>query len=138
VRASIVDTSGDGTCRACESESRNANAEVNAVNADVDAMHRAADATDVLRRLQRRVAAGDGGVRVPVGTDGSGQCVGAGVAAGRAAGGGGNALGQKSASDEPEPVQPSAVWYEPSESNVSAEHGVGGAPDDGRGREKWR
>jgi hypothetical protein len=96
----------------------------------------AADATDVLRP-QRGVAAGDGGVRVPAGTDGSG-CVGAGFAAGRAAGGVGNALGLKSASNEPEPVKPSAVWDESSESNVSAEHGVGGAPDDGRGGEKWR
>jgi hypothetical protein len=71
---------------------------------------------------------------VPVGTDGSS----AGFAAGCAAGGVGNALGLKSASDEPEPVKPSAVWYEPSESTVSAEPGVGGAPDDGHGRERWR
>jgi hypothetical protein len=106
------------------------------VDADVDAMDWALEATDMLCP-QRGVAGGDGGVRVPVGPDGSG-CVGASFAAGRAAGGVGNALGLKSASHEPEPVKPSAVWYEPSESNVYAEPGVGGAPDDGRGREKLR
>jgi hypothetical protein len=133
VRESVVEMSGNGTRGACESESRNAKDEV---DADVDAMDWAADATDVLRP-QRGVAAGDEGVRVPAGTDGSG-CVGAGFAAGRAAGDAGNTLGLKSASGEREPVKTCAVWDEPSGSTVSAEPGVGGAPDDGRGREKWR
>jgi hypothetical protein len=133
VRASVVGTSGDGTRGACWSESRNAK---DKVDADVDAIDWAADATNVLRP-QRGVAAGDGGVRVPAGPDGSG-CVGAGFAAGCAAGGAGSALVRKSALGEPERVKPSAVWDEPSGSNVSAEPGVGGPPNDGRGREKWR
>jgi hypothetical protein len=74
----------------------------------------------------RGVAPGDEGVGVPVGGDGSG-CVGAGFAAGRAAGDAGNALGLKSASDEPEPVEPSVVWYEPSEPNEPAGRGLAGA-----------
>jgi hypothetical protein len=129
VRESVFEMSGDGTRGACGSDSRNVK---NEVDADVDAMDWAANATDVLRP-QRKIVPGDGGVRVPVGTDGSG-CVGAGFTAGRAAAGAWNALGLKSASDEAKPVKPSAVWDERKESNVSAEHAVGGAPDDGRGR----
>jgi hypothetical protein len=61
VRASIFDTSGDGTRGACGSESRNA---IDDVDADVDtrdAVERVVGAMEALC-LRRGVALGDGGV----------------------------------------------------------------------------
>jgi hypothetical protein len=73
---------------------------------------------------------GDVGVAMLVETNGRG-CVAARFAAGLAAGGVGKTIWGRSASGEPEPVEPSAVWYGPSETSVPAELGVGGMPSDG-------
>jgi hypothetical protein len=133
IRASIFDTSGDRPRRACGSESRKANDEA---DADVDATGAVEHVVDAMKALRPRpvVATGNGGVEVAmlVGTDGRG-CVGARFGAGLVAGGAGKAPGLRSASGEPEPVEPSAVWYGPSETGVPAELAVGGMPCDGAG-----
>jgi hypothetical protein len=133
VRASIFDTSEDGTRGACGSESRKAIGEAGA-DADVDvtgAVELAVNAI-IASRPRREVAPGYGGVGVAilVGTHGSG-CIDARFAAGLAAGSAGRAFGLRSASGEPEPVEPSAVWYGPSETSAPAELGVGGMTSDG-------
>jgi hypothetical protein len=135
VRASIFDTSGDGTRGVCRSKSRKANDEADADVDGMDAVERVVDAMDTLRS-RRGVAPGYGGVAVAVlnEADGSGR-IAARSTGGRAAGGAGKALGLRSASGEPETVEPSAVWYGPSETSVpAAELGVGEMPGDGEGR----
>jgi hypothetical protein len=128
VRASIFDTSGDGTRGACGSESRKVNDEAEGDVDATEAVERVVDAMDALRP-RRGVMLEDGGVGVSmlVGTDGRG-CIVAGFAAGLAAGGAGKARGPRSAETEPEPVEPSAGCYGLSETWVLAELGVGGVP----------
>jgi hypothetical protein len=129
----MIRTSGNGTRGACESEWRNAQENVDADVDGTETVNRVVDAMDALRS-RRVVVPGDGGVGVNmlVRTDGGG-CIAARFAAGFAAGDAGKALGLRNASGELKPVKPSAMWYGPSETSVSAELNVCGMPGDAAG-----
>jgi hypothetical protein len=105
------------------------------------AAERVVDGMDALRP-RSGVASRYGGVGVAmlVGTGGGGR-IAARFATGLAAGGAGTSLGLRSASGKPKPIEPTAVWYGPSETGVPAELAVGGMPCDGAGwcrrRRRW-